>query len=145
MLFELGPLPATDVLHWTKVARRIIVELRASPDQPEVVSSDVIDLWARTLTEWTNAAQKAVTDEQPFRWSSEFEPEVAEFLLHGLDTCLHAPELLQWITPEEAEEQRPTTLAVVRAFIDGLAAESTSCQHYVDQVLTSFGPLLAER
>lgn len=144
MVLELGPLPAADVLNWTKFARRIVVELRSTPEVEDLVSADVIELWSRTLTEWTGAAQQAAGSELPFRWTSDLEPEVAEFLLDGLDKCLHSPAVMSWVTPAEASEQRPVTMTIVRAFVDGLIAESNSCQHYADQILSSLGPLLAE-
>lgn len=144
MVLELGPLPATDVLHWSKFARRIVVELRSAPEGDELLSPDVIELWSRTLTDWTGTAQRAVSDELPFRWSSDLEPEVAEFLLHGLDKCLHSPVVMGWVTTDEKEQQRTVTMAVVRAFVDGLTVESHSCQHYADQILTSLSTLLSE-
>jgi hypothetical protein len=144
MVLELGPLPTADVLKWNKFARRIIVELRSSPDVADLVSTDVIELWSRTLTEWTGTAQQAEGSELPFRWTSDLEPEVVEFLLDGLDKCLHSPVVMSWVTAAEASDQRPVTMAIVRAFVDGLIAESNSCQHYADQILSSLGPLLSE-
>lgn len=144
MVLELGPWPALDAHRWTKFARRIIVELRSAPDGDELLSPDVIDLWSRTLTDWTGTAQRAMAANEPFRWSSELEPEVVEFLLHGLDRCLHSPVVMSWITPAEAEQQRQFTISIVQAFVDGLTVESHSCQHYADQILTSLGSLLAD-
>lgn len=144
MVVELGPLPAADVLNWTKFGRRIAIELRAVPADNAVVSGDVIDLWSQTLTTWASAAQQAVADGAPFRWSSEMEPAVVEFLLHGLDTCLHSKVVAAWVTETEAMEHRPVTIAIIRALVDELSIESTSCQHYVDQLLTSLAPLLTE-
>ncbi|MGI9596249.1 MAG: hypothetical protein ACR2QK_08820 [Acidimicrobiales bacterium] len=145
MVLELGPWPAQDVLRWTKFARRILVELRADPGCEELVSSDVVELWSRTLDEWSRAAVSVSENEdEPFRWDSELEPEVVEFLLDGLDKCLHSPTVMGWVTPAEAEEQRAFTIRVVRAFVDGLNAEGRSCRHYADQILVSLGDLLQD-
>lgn len=144
MVLELGPCPADDVVRWSKFARRIVVELRSTPEYDELISPDVVDLWSKTLDEWLNQAKSMVGDEPPFRWTAELEPEVVEFLLHGLDRCLHSPTVMSWVTPAEARDQRAFTMRVVRAFVDGLSAEGHSCQHYADQILTSFGQLLED-
>lgn len=111
-----------------------------------LVSPDVVDLWANTLDEWTSAAGAASSTEphSPFRWTGDMEPEVAEFLLDGLDKCLHSQTVMDWITPLEAEEQRAFTMLIVRAFIDGFHVEGPSCQHYADQILVSLSDLLTE-
>jgi len=141
MVLELGPCPAEDALSWSKFARRIVVELRTSPTGHSFISNDVLELWATTLEEWFRTAGACDRDE-PFRWSSEVEPAVAEFLLDGLDRCLHSDAVLDLCTEEELERQRPFTKLVVGAFVTGLVAEGDACQHYADQVLTSLGNLL---
>lgn len=144
MVLELGPCPATDVLAWSKFARRIIVELRACPDQG-LVSSDLIALWATTLDRWSAEATKAAeTPDRPFRWVEEMEPEVAEFLLDGLDRCLHSSKVMSWVTQEEAVRQRAFTGLVVRAFLGGLAAEGHGCLHFADHINQSLSPLLVD-
>lgn len=143
-MLELGPCPAEDVLRWSKFARRILVQLRSDCGQG-LVSPDVVDLWANTLDDWSSTAISVSGDpDTPFRWTSELEPEVVEFLLHGLDKCIHSPTVMSWVTPPEAREQRAFTMLVVRAFIDGLHVEGRSCQHYADQILASFGDLLED-
>lgn len=145
MVIELGPCAADDVLRWSKFARRILVELRTTEDEDQaVVSPDVLELWSRTLDEWSGRAVESANHDAPFRWSSEVEPEVAEFLLHGLDKCLHSPRVMGWVTPAEAEEQRAFTMLVVRSFVDGLAAEGEGCRHFADQILTSLQDLLQD-
>jgi hypothetical protein len=141
MVLELGPCPAEDVVRWSKFARRIVVELR-STEGIEGFAPDVIDLWARTLDDWSSQAKDFSDADSLFRLTEELEPEVAEYLLHGLDRCLHSPAVMSWITPEEAKEQRAFTMHVVRAFVDCLSAEGYGCQQYADQILSSFGALL---
>ena len=144
MMLELGPCPAEDVLRWSKFVRRILVELRAGSDEV-LVSPDVVDLWANTLDDWSAKAKlTAETPDLPFRWTGELEPEVVEFLLDGLDKCLHSPTVMSWITPVEATEQRVFTMLVVRAFVDGLHAEGHGCRHYADEILVSLSDLLDE-
>ena len=148
MVLELGPYPAEDVQRWSRVVRRILVELRSTPDGEDLVSPDVIELWSRTLDDWSRIADRLTEgggdDPAPFRWTGELEPEVVEFLLDGLERCLHSPTVMSWITPEEAEQQRTFTMQVVQAFVDGLTAEGHGCQHYADQILVSLGGLLED-
>ena len=141
MVLELGPCPADDVVRWSKFARRIVVELRSNDEAVEI-ATDVVELWARTLDEWSREATTQKVQGAPFRWTSELEPEVVEYMLHGLDRCLHSPVVMSWITPDEAEAQRPFTRQVVKAFLDSLTAEGHGCEEYADQVLSSLGELL---
>ncbi len=138
MLVELGPCPAEEAEEWTKFARRFIIELRSHPDATGLVSPDVLNLWCHYIELWSSTATQAEADGRPFRWSEQIEPEVGEFMLHGLDRCLHSSFLRQAATPTEAATHKAFTMTVVRAFVDGLAAEGDACGHYVDQVLTSF-------
>ncbi|MEM7271888.1 MAG: hypothetical protein AAF547_02305 [Actinomycetota bacterium] len=144
MVLELGPWPTDDAVRWSKFARRIVCELRTSPTDDAVAPADVLDLWSRTIDRWSTEAHAALAENRPFRLTSELEPEVVEYLLHGLDRCLHSPTVMRLITPSEAIEQRAFTMLVVRAFVDGLLAECSSCQQYADQVMTSLGTLLTE-
>ena len=144
MVLELGPCQADEAAGWVRFARRILLELRAAPESEQPVSSDLIDLWARTLDDWSRSASEAGHRSEPFRWSSEYDPEVAEFQLHGLERCLRSPVVMAWITPQEAHRQQPFTMRVVRAFVDGLNTEGTSCRHYAEEVSASFGRYLAD-
>jgi hypothetical protein len=121
-----------------------VTQLRSTPECDDLVPPDVVDLWARTLDDWTGQAESLDGQDAPFRWMSELEPEVVEFLLHGLDRCLHSPTVMSWVTPAEAEEQRMFTMRVVQAFVDGLSAEGHGCQQYADQILTSLSGLLQD-
>ena len=143
MVLELGPWSANDVVRWSKLARRIVVELRSN-DDVDAVPPDVVNLWARTLDEWIADATNRVEEDLPFRWTAELEPEMAEYLLHGLHRCLLSPVVMSWITANEAEEQRAFTTLVVRAFTDSLSAQGHGCQEYADQVLSSLGALFKD-
>ncbi len=144
MVLEVGPCPVDEVTGWVRFARRILVELKTTPDRERPIAVDLIELWARTLDMWSVAATEASAAQEQFRWSAEFHPDVGEFMLHGLDQCLNSPVVMGWITPKEAATQQPFTMRVVRAFIDGLYTEGNSCRHYVDQVETSLGRYMAD-
>ncbi len=139
VVLELGPCSADEAASWTRFARRIILELRSDEEIGETMSPDLVRLWCHYIDEWDAEASQASADSRPFRWSNELEPEVGEFLLHGLDRCLHSKALSSAVTPAESAAHRGFTMTVVRAFVDSLASEGESCEHYVDQVLTSFG------
>ncbi len=136
MLLELGPWPAEDVRSWSKFARRILIELRSQEEQ--LVSPDVVDLWSRIIDEWSTDPA------DPFRWSAELEPEVVEFLLNGLERCLHSETVMSWVTAEEAAAQRTFTTIVVQAFCDGLLVEGHGCRHFADEILSSLSNLMQD-
>jgi hypothetical protein len=117
----------------------MIIELRAIPEADNLVSPDLVDLWYTYINRWSDTAARAGAEGQPFRWSEPMEAEVGEFLLHGLDRCMHSSLLRQAATQAETEAHKNFTMTVVRAFVDGLSAEGQSCSQYVDQILTSFG------
>lgn len=131
MLVELGPVPAGDVQRWTKFARRVIAELRVDPGDLEgVANDDQLRQWSQLIDEWAAIA----SEREQFRWSKALDPELGEFLLHGLERCLHSPGVLARITDEEVEAQRPFTLHVIAAFVAALRAEGVAHEHYADQI-----------
>lgn len=144
VVLDLGPCRAEDALSWSQFARRIVVELRSCPDVDRATSSDLLELWARTIDRWAAHADDCAAAERPFRWESEVEPEMAEFLLDGLDRSLHSPTVRQFCTDAEIAQQRPFTALVVRSFIDGLASEGAGCRQYADQVTSSLSGLLPD-
>ncbi len=144
VLLDLGPFPAEDALHWSTFARRIVAELRSSPDVDRAQNADLLDHWSATIDQWSDQASRCMAADLPFRWAAEVEPELAEFLLDGLDRSLHSPAVRELCTDSEVERQRPFTVLVVRSFIDGLASEGAGCRQYADQVTTSLRRLLPD-
>jgi hypothetical protein len=136
MLVELGPVAAADVRSWTRFARRVLVELGFERDDlPSTDVDDLLSQWSLLIDEW--AARSASGD--TFRWSRSLDAEVAEFLLHGLERAFTSRRLQARITAEESRAQRPFTLHVIQAFVDGLASDDVTHQHYADQIRASFG------
>ncbi len=144
MVVDLGPSPAEDAMAWSKFARRVMVELRSDPGNDRWVADDLVSMWSTTVDGWLDEAVRCQDQQRPFRWSEEMEPEVAEFLLDGLDRCLRSPILRDVCTPAELRRQRPFTVLVVRGFVESLAAEGKGCKHYTDQIETSLAGLLAD-
>ena len=143
-MVDLGPCPAEDALSWSRFARRIVGELRASPDFDRSATGDLLEQWSQTIDEWSDLARRCVEADRPFRWASDVEPEMAEFLLDGLDRSLHSSTVRRLCTDAEVERQRPFTVLVVRSFLDGLATEGAGCRQYADQVTTSLQGLLPD-
>ncbi len=145
MLLELGPLPTDAVLQWSRVARRVICELRLEPgDLDGIVSDDLLAGWAHLIDGWETSASehRGTNPSLDFRWSHTIDTEMAEYLLHGLDHALHSPHLRSRFTDEEAKAHWGLTCCVVQAFVDGLSTEGHCHEHYVDQVRASFSTAL---
>jgi hypothetical protein len=138
MVLELGPSPAEEALNWIKFARRILVELRTEAG----VGDELLDLWSQTIEEWSSHARHSLDQGEPFRLAVETEPEVAEFLLNGLDRYINSPELKRQCTPAELDQHRAFTTVVVQSFLDGLTAECGSCQQYADHITESLASVL---
>lgn len=139
MLVELGPVAAAGVLDWTRFARRMIAELRVDPGDLEgVATEDLLAQWSQLIDDWATRAGESET----FRWSMPIDSEVAEFLLHGLERCYHSPKIQARLTDAERQAQRPFTVHVIQAFIDGLDTDGVAHVHYADQVRGSIGSSL---
>lgn len=140
MVVELGPVPAIDVMRWTRFARRVIVELRVAPaDLEGVANEDLLVRWSDLIDQWAAVASSDQSPDGTFRWSVEVEVEVGEYLLHGLDRCFHSPAVQARITEAEAETQRPFTTHVIEAFVDALDGEGVGHEQYAEVVRASLG------
>ncbi len=140
MLLQLGPIPTDDIHGWTRFARRIVCELRVHPgDLDGVVTDDLLDAWSQLIDTWATAT---LDDRDQFCWFDDVDNEQAEYLLHGLDSCIQSNQLRSHITNDEDDRHRPTTLAIVQAFVDGLSAEGRCQMHFVDQIKASYGASL---
>lgn len=137
---ELGPVDASTVQMWTRFARRMVCELRVDPvDLVGVATPDFLDRCTDMIDCWERDANDGRPD---FRWSAALEPELAEYLLHGIDRCLQSPTVVGRITDAERDLYEPFTMHVVQALVDGLSAEGRCSEHLCDQVRASFGQLL---
>lgn len=140
MILELGPVAACDVQQWARFARRAVCELRVDPaDLAGVATPDFLDQCSRLVDEWDRDASLG---RRQFRWSGTIDAELAEYLLHGLDRCLHSPRLGQLTTTVELVAHRPFTMHVVQSLMDGLSTEGRCSEHLCDQVRASLGSSL---
>ncbi len=138
MLLQVGPIPTDDINQWTRIARRILCELKVHPgDLDGVITDDLLDGWSDLIDTWSTAAAECAPDQ--FCWFNDIDNEQAEYLLHGLDIGVHSTVLREQLTDDEVARHRSITLTIVQAFIDGLSAEGRCQEHLVDQVRASFG------
>lgn len=139
MLVELGPVDATEVQQWTRFARRLVTELRANPEEFQgIATEDLLRQWSNLIDAWAEAS----IGKDQFRWSQSLDSDLAEFLLHGLDRCLHSSQVQAQVTSDELSAYRPFTMHVLHAFVDGLSAEGGPCAEYVEQLMGSLGDSL---
>lgn len=140
MLLELGPVPAEDVQQWARFVRRMIVELRVDPaDLDGVATSDFLDACTQMIDGWANDAAAGGAE---FRWSETIECDKAEYVLHGLDRCLHSVGLAERATTEELTAHHPFMMHIVQSLVDGLTAEGSCHEQLCDQVRASLGASL---
>ncbi len=132
MLLEVGPVEAQQVRDWSKCMRRLVIELRLCPEGTgPVVDSDVLNCWTELGEEW---AALAPDPKGCMRWSAEMEPEKAEFLLHGLVSCVSTDFLAKALTDEEKAMHKPFTIHVVKSFIDALTEDGHCDRNYLEQI-----------
>lgn len=137
MLLELGPVDSGNVRQWTRFVRRVLCDLRVDPaGLGGVATPDFLDRCSQSLDRWEHEAALAGTE---FRWSQDIEPELAEYMLHGIERCMNSPQVTGRVTDAERQIHRPFTLHVVQALVDGLSAEGRCSEHLCDQVRASLG------
>lgn len=132
MLLEVGPFEAQQVRAWSKCLRRLVVELRLCPEGSRpFVDDDVITQWSHLADSW------AVGDSRTngcVRWEENIEPDKAEFLLHGLLSCLSSNFLEKSLTAAEQEAHTPFTLHVIQSFVNALNSDGHCDRNYLEQV-----------
>ena len=138
MLLELGPVPADNVRRWTRLVRRLLVELRANPEELEgIATEDFLTASSHMIDQWfhqTVEKPEADPTESVFRWSQTIEDDAAEYLLHGLERCVCSTTLARLMTEEEIAEHGAFTLHLVESLVDGLIGQGRHCEHYADHV-----------
>lgn len=131
MHLELGPFSTEEVEGWSRLFRRLAVELRSvvEPEKAEI-SEDLLQSWS-SFVDTLDTHCRTCSGE--FRWTHPLDEDEAEFLLHGLDRCLRSPVTRQAITPGELSAHTAFTLHVVESLTTALVAEGRRCEHYLDE------------
>ncbi len=131
MQLELGPFPAAEVKGWSRLHRRLAVELRSVSEVEQTqVGEDLLNCWS-SFVDTLDTHCRACADE--FRWTHPLDDDDAEFLLHGLDRCLRSPVTKKAVTPEELSAHAGFTLHIVESLTTALLAEGRRCEHYLDE------------
>jgi hypothetical protein len=132
VFIELGPVACDDVRSWSRFARRLVAELRLEPAELEgIATDDFLNAWTRLIEKFDRQIGECG---QEFRWSTEFDDDQAEYLLHGLERGLRSPALGQLVTATEMAAYASFTLHLVQALVDGLIANDRNCEHYCDLI-----------
>jgi hypothetical protein len=129
-----GPVDAGSAKAWITWARELVAGL---PARDGTVSEDLQAAFATYLDEWSAIAEAGAT----FRWETEAEPELVEYLVHGFYR-------LAGVITEEAErrgrrfsppEGDAFYTALVNALLDALGEESAANAEFAGH-LRAFWP-----
>lgn len=132
MLLEVGPAEAQQVRAWSKCLRRLVIELRLCPEGTgPSVDSEVLKEWTELADSW---AATTPGEHDCIRCSYDMEPERAEFLLHGLLTCLSPDFLEVALTHDEMESHAPFTMHIIQSFVEALNSDGHCDRNYLEQV-----------
>lgn len=135
MLLELGPVALSDVASWTRVARRMVSELRLDPaDLGGIATPDFLEAWSSVIDQIDT---RCSTCDVEFRSTDIVDDDVAEYLVHGMSKCLSAPSLGQLITDQERHTHLKFTGHLAEALVTGLVEEGRDCEHYLDRIRTA--------
>lgn len=132
MLLELGPLDAAAMQRWSRVARRLLLELRVDPgDLDGVIDLDFLDTWARLIDQWEATAREPSPS---FHWAGQLECEMAEYLIHGLERILASDRLRELTTIDEVSDTQPITMHLIDRFCDCMCEENAGAAEFTATV-----------
>jgi hypothetical protein len=135
MHVELGPLPSSSASAWVRYAREVLVTPRAH--DAETLPDGVREGFERYLNEWDKAASAGPS----FRWATDVDPELVEYLVHAFYRVA--------VRLSEEAERRGGKLAppegdlfyetLVRALLDAMSRETPAAAEFADH-LRAFWP-----
>ncbi|CAN5701001.1 hypothetical protein BH24ACT3_BH24ACT3_11040 [soil metagenome] len=144
MRVVLGPLPSASVLSWIAYAREVVATAEADPDGLGApLGPDLVEGFRRYLDDWDATARRT----REFRWSTEIDGAMAEYLLHGFHRVVErlAKEAeAAGNSPGAPSEGDEFYHALVSGLLDGLAEDDSAGAEFADH-LRSFWPGLPER
>jgi hypothetical protein len=137
---ELGPLPSESATLWLAYAREVLGARRAH--DAETLPDEVRDGFERYLTEW----EKAASEDASFRWSTEVDPELVEYLVHAFYRVA--------VRLSEEAERRGGKLAppggdvfytaLVRALLGAIAKENPAAAEFAEHLRAFWPGVVAE-
>ncbi len=132
MLLELGPTACSDVASWTRLARRMVSELRLdAADLGGIATEDFLAAWSTVID---TIDTHCMSCDVEFRSTDVLDNDLAEYLLHGFSKCLAAPSLGQLLTIEEQHAQLEFTAHLAESLVNGLVDEGRDCEHYLHRI-----------
>ncbi len=132
MLLEVGPFEVQQVRAWSKCLRRLVIELRLSPEGTgPSVDAEVLSQWIDLAETWAGIEPKSG---ECIRWETDMEPDQAEYLLHGLITSLSSDFLERALTDQELKAHTPFTLHVIDCFLEALNCDGHCDRNYLEQI-----------
>jgi hypothetical protein len=130
VLIELGPVSATSARAWIAYAGEMLELLQALPEGE--LPAPALDAFASLLDQWRPVAERG----EPFRWTSEEEPERVQYLLKALyvaGTLIEREASLgrAHLRPADADAFH---FVLVRETFDALEHESKADAEFVTQM-----------
>jgi hypothetical protein len=135
MRIEVGPVSSASAQAWVAYATDMLTLLRTLPEQQ--LPPRALDAFASLLDEWRPIAQRA----GPFRWSSDEQPERAQYLLNALYV---AGTLIEREAESGRARLRPAAadefhVVLVQEVLGALERESEADAHFVQEMRNVWG------
>ena len=130
MHIEVGPVLSASARAWITYATDMLALLRALPEHQ--LPKPALDAFASLLDEWRPNVERA----EPFRWSSEEQPERVQYLLNALYI---AGTLIEREAASGRARLRPAGadefhVVLVHEALDALEHESDADAQFVEQM-----------
>lgn len=132
---ELGPVSSASARAWLTYATDMVALLGALPE--EQLPARALDAFASLLDAWRPIAQGS----EPFRWSSEEEPERVQYLVNALYV---AGTMVEREAAAGRARLRPAPadafhVSLVHEVLDALEHQSDADAQFVDQMRNVWG------
>jgi hypothetical protein len=135
VLVEIGPVSNASARAWIAYAQETLKVLRSLTEKS--LGPQALEGFTSLLDEWRPIAE----GDEPFRWSSEEDPERAKFLLNAL---YWAGILIEREAEAGRAQLRPAAadefhLLLIHEVLDALEHESEADAHFVDELRNVWG------
>jgi hypothetical protein len=135
VLVEIGPVSAVSARAWIAYAEETLPVLRGLTDR--AIGPQALEGFTSLLDEWRPIADR----DEPFRWSSQENPERAKFLLNalywaGIIVEREAEAGRAQLRPKAADEFH---ILLIHEVLDALEHESEADAHFVEELRNVWG------
>ncbi len=137
MLLELGPTDIDAANGWMRFARRVLCELRMTPERFGGVASDAfLSSWADLIDQWSTRSSGEI-----FRWTAEIDDDLAAYLIAGWLRLAEQPIYRAEFALPPSDPRHRFGNHVIRSMLAGLEACDAAHAHCAQELTATMADL----